>query len=110
MTNDADRIQLLQEAVQRLYKCEALYMETVVVHEKFQNKTIWEGVVDVFKLHGHPKSNRCFAWIQHNGNSVRYVALLDSAGVTSPATAVRASIIFSIPRMEGDHATGLAGG
>lgn len=84
-------------------------METVVVHEKFQNKTIWQGEVEVFKLRGHPKSNRCFAWVQHNGNSVRYVALLDGPGVTSPATAVRASIIFSIPRMEGNHATGIAG-
>jgi hypothetical protein len=108
MPNDVDRVQLLQEAVQRLHKCGALHLETVVVHEKFQNKTIWQGEVEVFKLNGHPRSTRCFAWIQHDGHSVRYVALLDSAGVTSPATAVRASIIFSIPKTDEGH-TGLEG-
>lgn len=109
MPNDVAHIQLLQEAVQRLHKCQALHLETVLVHEKFQDKTIWQGEVEVFKLNGHPRSTRCFAWIQQDGHSIRYVALLDSAGVTSPATAVRASIIFNIPKTNEDSSGSLGG-
>lgn len=63
--------------------------------ETFQGKTIWEGTVQVFDLQGHPEATRCYAWSHAVGDTEkrRFVAVLHKEPVTSPAAAVRASII-----------------
>lgn len=65
------------------------------VKETFQGKTIWEGTVQVFDLQGHPEATRCYAWSHAVGDTEkrRFVAVLHKEPVTSPAAAVRASII-----------------
>ena len=98
MDDESGLIPLLQDAVQGLHKCGATHRESVPVHEQFQGRTLWEGNVEVFDLHGHPKSRRCFAWVQSNfGKGTRYVALLDVWPVTSPQAAVKAMIAMDIP-------------
>ena len=69
------------------------------VHEVFQGKTAWQGVVEVFDLTGHPKAKRTYAWSHLDGDkdqSTRYVAVLEIPPVESPQTAVRASILSDI--------------
>ncbi|MGA2868096.1 MAG: hypothetical protein ABSF34_02905 [Verrucomicrobiota bacterium] len=92
-------ISLLQEAVQQLHKCEAIHVKTVFVREQFQGHTLWEGDVEVFEVKGHAKARRSYAWLQHlGGKGVRYVALLEHGLVTSPQTAVSASIALDIAK------------
>lgn len=70
-------------------------MDSVPVKESFQGKTVWEGIVEVFDLSGHPKANRVYAWIHEtdNPNRPKHTTVLRVPPVVSPQTAVRAAII-----------------
>jgi hypothetical protein len=86
----------LQVAVQELHQCGATHHQTVPVHEVFRGKTAWEGLVEVFDLHGHPKAKRAYAWAHLDGpndDKTRYVAVLEIPPVDSAKTAVKASIM-----------------
>src|ERR1700753_2354105 len=106
MSDKSAFIPVLQEAVERLHKCQAAHSKTVAVHESFQGKTIWEGEVEVFNVKGHPRGTRCFVWILEKDGQSRCVALLDTWPVTSPGTAVRTAIAMDLVlRPEGTHWT-----
>ena len=55
-------IEELRDVIQRLHGVEATHVETVPIKEEFQGQTIWEGEVEVFDLHDHPKTHRVYAW------------------------------------------------
>lgn len=66
------------------------------VHEVFRGETFWEGEVEVFDLHGHPKAKRAYAWSHREGSNdegERFVTVLEIPPVVSAITAVRASIM-----------------
>src|SRR5881296_1997958 len=84
----------LKEAIQRMHGAEATHVESVPVKETFQGKTVWEGIVEVFELHGHPKAARAYAWSHDaDGPKKRHVTVLHVAPVTSAVEAVRAAIV-----------------
>jgi len=58
-------------------------------------KTVWDGVVEVFDLIGHPKTHRAYAWTHQTDKpgDVRYITVLHVPPAISPETAVRAAII-----------------
>jgi hypothetical protein len=94
--NKQDYIAKLQVAVSQLHNCGAIWRETVPVHEVFQGKTVWQGDVEVFDLHGHPKAKRCYAWSHLDGamdERTRFVAVLEIPPVESAVTAVRVQIV-----------------
>ena len=53
----------LKEVIRRLHGVDSTHIETVPVKESFQGKPVWEGLVEVFRLHGHPKAERVYAWM-----------------------------------------------
>ncbi len=85
----------LKTAVERLHNCKASFVEDVVVVEKFGNQTAWSGTVSVFKIEGHPKATKAYAWSSPIEGSTkrRYYAVLHIPPVDSPEKAVRASIV-----------------
>jgi hypothetical protein len=91
----SDHIRELQDVIRRLHGAEPAHVESVPVHEKFHGKTIWDGVVEVFDLTGHPKASRVYAWAHETDepNTPRHVTVLHLPPVDSPKTAVRAAII-----------------
>ena len=96
MENKQNYIDDLRAVIAKLHGCGSKHIESVPVHEVFRGKTVWQGVVEVFDLTGHPKAKRCFAWSHRDGNndtSQRYVAVLEIPPAISPSTAVRASIV-----------------
>jgi hypothetical protein len=90
-SNDAD----LKKAVERLHGCLARHIEDVAVVEKFGEKTVWSGVVSVFRLEGHPQATKCYAWSSPIEGSTkrRYYAVLHIPPIDSPEKAVRAYIV-----------------
>jgi hypothetical protein len=71
----------------------------VPVKEVFQGKTIWDGVVEVFDLTGHPKTNRVYAWAHATddpNHPWRHVTVLHIPPAISPQTAVQAAIMQEI--------------
>jgi hypothetical protein len=89
-------IENLRAVIGEVHGCDSKHVETVPVHEVFQGKTAWRGVVEVFDLIGHPEAKRCYGWSHLEGEydeRTRYVAVLEIPPVVSPETAVRASIV-----------------
>lgn len=98
MTND-EYIDRLQQAIFHLHKADSTHVESVPVHEVFQDQTMWRGTVEVFTLRNHPKAKRCYAWSHRSGKDdqdERFVAVLEIPPVTSPETAVKAAIMADV--------------
>lgn len=94
----AVEIENLCSAVRELHGCEAVYVQTVPVHERMPDgtTTVWKGDVAVFDLISHPKATRAYAWSHFSDDTTenrRYVAVLHVPPVDSPAKAVRAAIV-----------------
>jgi hypothetical protein len=84
----------LREVIHKLHGVKATHVESVPVKEVFQGKTVWDGIVEVFDLHDHPKTHRAYAWWHHtDGDELRYVTVLHIPPAISPLTAVRAAIV-----------------
>jgi hypothetical protein len=89
-------IQELQTVIHKLHGGTATHLESVPVTETFQGKTVWDGVVEVFRLKGHPKTDKVYAWMHdtdHPTNPKRHVTVLHIPPVVSPKTAVQVAII-----------------
>lgn len=50
-------IEDLRDVIRILHGVESTHLKSVPVKEVFNGKKIWEGVVEVFSLHGHPTAN-----------------------------------------------------
>ena len=85
----------LKQAIRDLHGCDSTWVESVPVKETFQGETVWEGVIQVFDLHGHPTATRAYAWSHAIDYSERrrYVAVLHQGPVDSPEAAVREAIV-----------------
>jgi len=84
----------LQDVIHKLHGVKATHRESVPVKEAWNGKTIWEGIVEVFDLHGHPEANTAYAWAHETDEGPkRHVAVLHIPPVVSPITAVRAAIV-----------------
>ena len=94
--NKQDYLVTLRTAIHRMNGYEAVWRETVHVHETFQGKTVWKGDVEVFELIQHRKAKRAYAWVLLDGqhdDKIRFVVVLDLPPVKDARTAVRASMI-----------------
>jgi hypothetical protein len=85
----------LREAVERMHGGTAAFAQSVPVRETFEGKSVWEGVVQIFDLTGHPTATRAYAWSSPIEGSTkrRFFAVLHSARINSPLEAVRAAIV-----------------
>jgi hypothetical protein len=84
----------LQDVIHKLHGAKATHVESVPVKEVFQGQTIWDGIVEVFDLHNHPKTHRVYAWAHDtDSGDKRHVTVLHIPPAVSPETAVRAAII-----------------
>lgn len=85
----------LKQAVESQHGGTATLAQSVPVKETFQGKTVWEGVVHVFDLAGHPKAARAYAWSSPIEGSAkrRFFAVLHMGAITGPVEAVRAAIV-----------------
>jgi hypothetical protein len=89
-------IEELRDVIRRLHGVESKHAESVPIKETFQGKTVWEGVVEIFDLIGHPTATRLYAWVHETDDPKkprRHVTVLHVAPIESPIAAVRASIV-----------------
>jgi len=89
-------IQELRDVIQDLHGVKASYLESVPVTETFKGRTVWDGIVEVFLLEGHPKTDRVYAWVHATDDPSkprRHVTVLHIPPVISPRSAVKAAIL-----------------
>ena len=84
-------VEELQTAIETLHRCKAVHEQSSWVVEEVENKSVWEGVVELFALTGHPRANHCYAWFQRNKGETQPVCVLETPLVVSPYAAVRAA-------------------
>lgn len=93
----------LRDIIRRLHVAEATHVESVPVKETFKGETVWEGVVEVFDLVGHPTAHRVYAWANDTGDPERprhHVTVLHLHPVKSAQDAVRAAIVQEFRSLE----------
>ena len=95
----SERIANIQKAVEEHAGCRAEHLESVPVTEGYLDQIMWEGVVEVFGLDGHPKANRAYGWQFWEGKNAQYPVVLGIRPVDSPNAAVRASIAAEAQQM-----------
>jgi hypothetical protein len=86
----------LRGVIHRLHGGTSTHVESVPVKEVFQGKTVWDGIVEVFHLEGHPKTDRVYAWLHDTEDPekpFRPVTVLHIHPALSPVAAVRAFIV-----------------
>jgi hypothetical protein len=85
----------LKQAVEGQHGGTAALVAAEPVKEVFEGTTVWEGVVHVFDLEGHPKATRAYAWSSpvEGSDKRRFYAVLHVGGIRSPLDAVRAAIV-----------------
>jgi hypothetical protein len=86
----------LRDVIRRLHGAEATHVASVPVKEVFGGQTVWDGIVEVFELRGHPKAKKVYAWAHDTDDPKkprRHVTVLHIPPVTSAVMAVKAAIL-----------------
>ena len=96
-------IEDLQQVIHKLHGVHSTHVQSVPVKEVFRGETIWEGIVEVFELHGHPKATHAYAWRHDTDDPAqpkRSVTVLKIPPAVSPETAVRVAIMQELNNAE----------
>jgi len=95
----------LREAIETQHGGTATLAQSVPVLETFEGQTVWEGIVHVFDLDGHPKARRAYAWSSPIEGSTkrRFFAVLHIGPIKSPKDAVRAAIVAENRKLSRHH-------
>jgi hypothetical protein len=85
----------LKQAVENMHGGTATLAQTVPIRETFKGVAVWDGVVHVFDLAGHPTATQAYAWSSPIEGSTkrRFFAVLHTERINSPLEAVRAAIV-----------------
>jgi len=100
-------IEELKDVIYKLHGVQATHRQSVPVKEIFNGKTMWEGIVEVFDLHGHPKANAAYAWSHATDDPAhpkRHITVLHIPPAVSPETAVRAAIVQEFRNLDSAEA------
>jgi len=93
----SDRIDNLKLLIERSEKCRAIHVETAVIKERYDNRVIWEGVVETFQLDWHATAKRAYAWVrpQNAGENPEpeYTIVLGLPPVNSAEDAVKVAVV-----------------
>jgi hypothetical protein len=93
----------LRDVIHKLHGATATHVASVHITEVFQGQTIWDGIVEVFDLHGHPGTHRVYAWSHETDDRdhpKQHVTVLHVPPAISPLMAVRASIASDYDRSQ----------
>ena len=89
----SERIEQLRQVVEKSWDCKARHVASRAIMEGFEGQVVWDGIVEVFDLEGHPKAKRCYAFyfVEDNGQKV-IKTILGIPPVDSEVSAVRTAI------------------
>ena len=92
---EPDYINSLQEAIHHFHGCESSHVKTEQVIELFNDKVVWNGEVEVFRLVNYPGAKQCYAWAyfeDEQQTQKKIVTILEIPPVDSAQAAVRIGI------------------
>lgn len=86
----------LKKAVESQHGGTATFVQSAPVRETWglDQETVWDGIVSIFKLDGHPNAKLAYAWsYERPDGRRRFFAALHIPPINSPREAVRAAIV-----------------
>jgi hypothetical protein len=85
----------LKRAIEGQHGGTAIFVDAVPIREVFLGQTMWDGLVHIYDLEGHPKATRAYAWSSpiEGTDKRRFYAVLHLGDIRSPLDAVRAGIV-----------------
>jgi len=88
-----NRVDQFKQVIEKSYECKARHVASKAIIEGFEGQVVWDGVVEVFDLLGHPKAQRCYAFyfVEDSGRKV-IKTVLGIPPVDSEVSAVRTAI------------------
>jgi len=91
-----ENIDQLKKIVEQTHYCNAEFLEASPVTDTFEGRTVWQGIIYVFNVQGHPSASRCYAWSSpiEGSSKRRYYAVLHVPPIDSPQKTVKASIVY----------------
>lgn len=96
-------IEELKAVIRQLHGAEPTHVGSVPVKETFKGTAVWDGVVEVFDLMGHPTASRVYAWTHDTDdpkNPRRHFTVLHLYPIKSARDAVRAAIVQEFRGLE----------
>ncbi|MGO9435177.1 MAG: hypothetical protein ACLP00_12920 [Terracidiphilus sp.] len=93
----------LQAVIRKLHGVHSTHVRSVPVKEEFNGQVLWDGIVEVFELHGHPNATHAYAWTHDTDDPKqpkRSVTVLKIPPAVSPETAVRVAILQELRNAE----------
>jgi hypothetical protein len=90
--DSATYINELRDAIRQMHGAGSVHVTSVPVREPLTGEAVWEGVVEVFMINGHPKAKTAYAWFDGSGHSKRVLAVLHLPPIDSPLSAVRTAL------------------
>jgi hypothetical protein len=92
-------VERLRQAIRDLHGLNGEHIESVPITETFQGKTVWQGIVDVFRVRGHPQATHAYAWSYKTENgTIKHVAVLGVPPINSAQDAVKAAVMAYIEK------------
>ena len=64
-------IEELRDVIHHLHDERAKHIESVPITETFNGETVWDGVVEVFRLKEHPRTDNVYAWIHRTDDPAK---------------------------------------
>jgi hypothetical protein len=89
----------IQNAVEKTVGGPVDYLHSSLVIEASNGKTIWKGMVEVFKVE-NPPPLIAYGWAVKGQNGTDYVAVLGTSPTDSPVAAVRAWALSQAKRSQ----------
>jgi len=87
-----ESIERLRDAMIRLHRCNATFVEMIPVDEVMADGSRWQASVAVFSLEGHDQAQSGYAWSSREQGGTRFVAVVGIPPIDSPLAAVRAAL------------------
>ncbi len=93
MFRHAEEIQRLRQAVRSVCGCESIHHESVVVTEMLDYQPMYQHLVEVFRLLGHPDTTFAYAWRDPRRRGEQDVVVFGAPPVYTARDAVEAAAV-----------------
>ena len=87
-----NRIEALIDVIALSHHCHAEHVGSTLVTTSIGGQRVWEGLVDVFSVVGHPQAERAYGWSYLHGGFPRFVTSLQIPPIKSAEAAVVTAI------------------
>lgn len=82
----------LQEAIRSLHRCRSQHVASFAVKKLSAGNTVWDGIVEEFRLIGHRRAKLCYAWLYVDWGKTHAFSILKQPPIDSPQRAVQMAL------------------